>query len=146
MKKFLWASAALVSLLVMGFMPAHLEAFPGRSPAAVPDRQFTREEYMVLNLDRGPDSTGTHVKESLKEVKEMVKELDKGLRQLQQVDIQFAKSKGRPDDRFLTPAAERLQAALKAAQQLEQDLTATRDELKDSIHQALIMAPQQNHL
>jgi hypothetical protein len=136
MKKFLCIPAALVCL---GLAPAHLEAFPQKLPP--PDRQFTREEYMVLNLDRGEDSTGAHVRASLKEVKAMVKDLDKGLRQMQQVDREFAKSKGKPDDRYLAPATERLQAALKTAQQLDLDLTACRDELKDSIHQALIMAP-----
>ena len=136
MKKFLCIAAAIV---FPGFAPAHTQAFPEK-PTLL-DRQFTRQEYMVLNLDRGADSTGTHVRESLKEIKVMVKELDKGLRQLRQADIEFAKSKGRPDDRFLSPAAERLQQALKSAQQLELDLTSSRDELKDSIHQALIMAP-----
>lgn len=139
MKKILWISAALVSL---GLVPANLEAFPEKVNLPPSGRQFTREEYMVLNLDRGNDSTGIYVKNSLKEVKTMVKELDKGLRQLKQVDIEYARSKGRPDDRFLTPATDRLQEALKTAQTLEQQLTDTRDELKESIHQALIMAPR----
>lgn len=103
-------------------------------------REFSREEYMVLNLNRGDDSAGAHVGEAIKQVRVIVKDLDRSLRQLQQVDREFAKSKGKPDDKFLGPAADRLQQALKSAQQLQQDLELSRDELKDNIHEALIMA------
>lgn len=134
MKRFLCISAAIVcSIVATPSQAGDLKLPPS-------GRQFSREEYMVLNLNRGSDSTGTHIADALKEVRVIVRELDKSLRQLQQVDREFAKSKGKPDDRFLNGAADRLQQALKSAQQLEQDLTASRDELKDSIHQALIMA------
>lgn len=133
MNKLLSIPAAIICL---SFMPMHLQASPEKPAPA--GRQFSRAEYMVMNLNRGDDSTGAHVSESLKEVRLMVKELDKGLRQLQQVDKEFAKSKGRPDDHFLGPATDRLQQALRSAQQLEQDLTASRDELKEAIQQALI--------
>lgn len=110
---------------------------PSKPPVA--QRQFTREEFMVLNLNRGADSSGSHLSDSLKLTKQMIKDLDKSLRQLQQADREFAKSKGRPDDHFLTPAATRLEESLKTAQKLAEELEASRAELKDSIHQALIM-------
>lgn len=103
-------------------------------------KEFSREDFMVMNLNRGNDSTGAHISEALKETRAMVKILDKSLRQLQQVDREFAKSKGRPDDKFLGPATERLQQALKSAQQLSDELEASREELKDNIHHALLMS------
>lgn len=102
-------------------------------------KEFSREEYMVMNLNKGNDSTGTHISEALKEVRAMVKDLDRSLRQLQQVDREFARSKGKPDDRFMAPASATLEQALKTAQQLAQELEGSREQLKDSIHQALIM-------
>ena len=134
MKRFLCFSAAIVcSSIATPSIAGDLKLPPS-------GKQFTREEFMVLNLNRGNDSTGAHVSEALKQVRAIVRDLDKSLRQLQQVDREFSKSKGKPDDRFLNAAGDRLQDALKSAQQLEKDLEASREELKDSIHQALIMA------
>ncbi|MBX9724488.1 MAG: hypothetical protein K2X81_23965 [Candidatus Obscuribacterales bacterium] len=139
MKKLLSITFALLSLFASATVPT--QAAPNKEILPPSGRQFTREEYMVLNLNRGADSTGAHISESLKQVKFIVKDLDKGLRQLQQIDKEYAKSKGRPDDKFLGNATDRLQQALRSAQQLSADLEASRDELKDNIHQALIMAP-----
>lgn len=136
MKKLLLSlSSAILSL---GIATLSSEAEPQKMPPS--GRQFSREEYMVMNLDRGADSTGAHLAESLKDIHAIVRDLDKSLRQLQQVDKEFARSKGKPDDRFLGNAGDRLQQALTTAQQLEKELTDSRNELRDNIHQALIMA------
>lgn len=117
-----------------------LTLWAGASAAAYgqPGRQFTREDYMVMNLNRGNDSAGTQISEALRSARQTVKDLDRALRQMEQVDKQFAKSKGKPDDRYLTPATETLRKTLKTAQQLEVELEASREELKSSIQQALI--------
>lgn len=103
-------------------------------------RPFTREDYMVLNLNRGNDSAGNAISESLRAARQAVKDLDKALRQIEQVDKVFAKSKGKPDDRYLAGATETLKKTLKTAQDLAAELENSREELKDSIHQALIMS------
>lgn len=105
-------------------------------------RQFSREEFMVMNLNRGENSSGAIISDSLKQVRQIVRDLDKSLRQLQQVDREFAKSKGKPDDKFLEASSERLQQALKTAQTLSDELEGSRETLKDNIQHALIMAPQ----
>lgn len=121
-------------------------ALPAASLAAkpvkpsTPTKTFSREEFMLMNLNRGNDSTGAHIGDGLRQVRQLVKDLDKSLRQLQQADREFAKSKGRPDDKYLAPAATRLEQALKTAQQLETELEGSREELKDSIQQALLRA------
>ncbi|MBX9573348.1 MAG: hypothetical protein K2X77_30895 [Candidatus Obscuribacterales bacterium] len=133
------AGIAVFCLYLLASGPA---AYAAKKPEKPPvaSRQFSREEFMILNLNRGNDSTGTHISDSLRQVRQMVRDLDKSLRQLQQAEREFAKSKGRPDDHFLAPAAAKLEQSLKTAQQLEQELEQSRTELKDSIHQALIMA------
>ncbi|MBY0550187.1 MAG: hypothetical protein K2W95_23120 [Candidatus Obscuribacterales bacterium] len=105
---------------------------------AQPGRQFTREDYMVMNLNRGTASAGTQISEALRSARQSVKDLDRALRQMEQVDKAYAKSKGKPDDRYLTAATETLRKTLKTAQQLEVELEASRDELKSSIQEALI--------
>ena len=134
MKKILCVSAAIVC----SNFAAAVEAGDPKAPPS--GRQFSREEFMVLHLNSGNDSTGAHVAEAQKQLHNIVRELDKSLRQLQQVDREFAKSKGKPDDRFLNNAADALQKALSTSQQLEKELGECKVELKDSIHSALIMA------
>ncbi len=124
----------------VSFMMAILAGLPNIAMGAEPSRPFTREDYMVLNLNRGNESAGNQISESLRAVRQSVKELDKALRQIEQVDKQFAKSKGKPDDRYLTAATDTLHKTLKTAQQLQAELEASREELKDNIQQALLMA------
>ena len=128
-----------IAMISLTFGSLGTDALAGNVKPPPADRQFTREEFMVLNLNRGADSSGSHINDSLKEVKQIARDLDKSLRQVQQVDREFAKSKGKPDDRFLNASADRIEQALKTAQQLIQDLEGCKEELKDNIHNALIM-------
>ena len=127
-------------MVVAGLLATPATIAAGPTKPSMPTKSFSREEYMLLNLNRGNDSTGTHIADSLKQVRIMIRDLDKSLRQLQQVEREFGKSKGRPDDHFLAPAEARLEQSLKTAQELATQLEASRVELKDSIHQALLMA------
>ena len=126
--------------LLWGLLQANQAESKGNVNLPPAGKQFSREEFMVMNLNRGENSTGAMVSNSLKEVRQIVRDLDKSLRQLQQVDREYAKSKGKPDDKFLEPASEKLQSALKSAQQLADELEGTRETLKDNIQNALIMA------
>lgn len=130
-------SIAIFCLYLLASGSASFAAKKPEKPPAI-GRQFSREEFMVLNLNKGNDSTGSHLNDSIRQVRQMVRDLDKGLRQLQQAEREYAKSKGRPDDRFMAPAAARLEQSLKTAQQLEKELEQSREELKDSINHALI--------
>ncbi|MBY0357063.1 MAG: hypothetical protein K2W82_03605 [Candidatus Obscuribacterales bacterium] len=102
--------------------------------------KFGREDFLMMNLNRGQDSTGTHIALAQKQTKQMVKDLDRSLRQLEQVDREFAKAKGHPDNHYLTPAKERLEQALRTAQKLETELESSKEELRDAVQHALIMA------
>lgn len=130
----------LVLSLAFSCLLFNADAQGKRPDTPAPSAKFSREEFMLMNLNRGQDSTGFHISVAAKQTKQMIKDLDKSLRQLEQADREFAKSKGRPDDHFLTAPKERLQQALKTAQQLDLELSTSKDELKDSIQQALIMA------
>lgn len=126
-----YVTAVIFALVACVAVPSFAIGQPG-------GRQFTREDYMVMNLNRGTDSAGTQISEALRSARQSVKDLDRALRQMEQVDKQYAKSKGKPDDRYLSAATETLRKTLKTAQQLEVELEASRDELKSSIQEALI--------
>ena len=126
-----YVRAGLITLSILAAVPALAIAQPGA-------RQFSREDYMVMNLNRGNESAGAQISEALRGARQTVKDLDRALRQIEQVEKQFAKSKGKPDDRYLSAATETVRKTLKTAQQLEAELTASREELKDSIQQALL--------
>lgn len=126
----------LVNLCLLTALAGHQTAIAKKAEAEV--EKFSRAEYMVMNLNKGPKSAGSFISLALKETRETVKSLDRAVRQVEQVDREYAKSKGRPDDRYLAGSAEQLKSALKAAQKLEEELVSARDELKSGIQQSLV--------
>lgn len=129
MTRYLLPAAVLLSTLLT--LPV--------SAATGSTTQFDREQMMILNLNRGPGSSGWLVVEALKQSRAAIKELDKSKRQLQQADLNFAKYKGKPDTRYLEPAAAKIQQAEETARLLEAQLKDAYEELKGGIQQTLIM-------
>ena len=99
--------------------------------------KFDREEFMVMNLTRGQGSTGFYLVESLRQAKAMTKDLERALKQLEQADMAYAKSRGRADDRFLASPASQIKQAKQTAEQLETQLRDSYQDLKVSIAQTL---------
>jgi hypothetical protein len=117
-------------------------AFGKKVPKPVqPVQRFDREQFMVLNLNRGPGSTGGYLEDSRKRTFQTVTELQKALHQLQQVETTFVKSRGRPDDHILPVTSDRLKAALKSADDLLNEIRDAEKELKGEIQQVMIMNP-----
>jgi hypothetical protein len=117
-------------------------AFGKKVPKPVqPVQRFDRAQFMVLNLNRGPGSTGGHLEECRKRSYQTTLDLSKALRQLQQVEATFVKSRGRPDDHILPMTAERLKAAQKTAEQLLAEIRDAEKELKSEIQQVMILEP-----
>src|SRR5271154_1761715 len=84
-----------------------------KPPKPPPAPKFDRAQFMLMNLNRGPASTGGYLSESHQVTVRMKEDLAKALNQLQQVDMTYAKSRGRPDDRFLEGPAARIKQAQK---------------------------------
>ena len=126
---------ALFSVLVV----AGGSGWAKRKPRVEVRQEFDRAQFMIMNLNRGKDSTGFYLQESLRTSRLMVRDLEKAQRQLEQADKSFAKSRGRPDDKYLSTAGARIAAAKAAAHELEKQLDGASDELKSSIHQVLLM-------
>jgi hypothetical protein len=107
-----------------------------QKPPSIPT--FSREEMMMLNLDRGGNSAGSRISASLKAVKSTQHDLERAQHQIEQADAALSKAHNRPDDRTMLDTIERLKLAQKTAQQLADQLEQARDELKADLKQALV--------
>ncbi len=93
---------------------------------------------MLMNLNRGPNSTGGYLSASHQAALKMKDDLSKAVNQLEQVEATYAKSRGRPDDHFLEGPAARIEQARKTAEQLLNELREAEADLKSTIQQTLI--------
>jgi hypothetical protein len=127
------------ALVIAAFSVAGKAESFGKKPQRVEPKQLMkREETMVLNLNLGKGSTKFYILESLRISREMQKNLGRAMRQVEQTDANYAKSRNRPDDRTMTGTVERLKQAQATAEKLEQDLEAANSELKSDIQSTLI--------
>jgi hypothetical protein len=99
---------------------------------------FKREETIILNLERAPKAPKHIILTALRTTKATQKELDRAIRQVENADEAFAKARGKRDSRTMSTTVHRLAAALKTAQQLEQELNAANAELRADVQQTLI--------
>lgn len=97
-----------------------------------------REETMVLNLGKGPKSARFYLLQSLSSVREMDKNLYRAMRQVEQVDANYAKARNRRDDLTMQSTVARIKKAQETLGQLEQELEQANNELKSDIQNTLI--------
>lgn len=126
---------ALSSCLILGFTVSQ-----GTASKPKPEKppKFDREQMILLNLNRGPKSTGVYLAQALKQTHALSHQLDKARQQLEQADRSFAKFKGHPDDHYLDSPSEHLKQAEATAQQLEAQLKDSYQDLKSSVQEALV--------
>jgi hypothetical protein len=115
-------------------LAAPLAGHAGSGPS--PDRA----EKMVLNLRVGKGSTGFYVLEAARLSREVETDIRKALFQLREVDKAYAKSRGRPDDKFLERASVKLQQCQDKAKALTEELEDSSQVLKDTIKDTLVNA------
>jgi len=134
------AGAALLAAFLFGSATVQpCLAFGHKQVVAQKTDTFSRFQMMVVNLNRTKGSTGFTIVQSSRQIKQMEKELDKALSQLEQVEKTYAKSRKRPDDRYFDSTEEKLKHARATAQQLESQLSDAYYDLKGAIKQTLIM-------
>jgi len=104
--------------------------------------KMDRAEKMVINLRVGHGSAGFYMLEAQRMAREVEADLRKALFQIREVDKTFAKSKGRPDDRFLERATVKLTQCEDQAKALTTELEDSYLILKDNIQETLL---QQGH-
>lgn len=108
--------------------------------------RFDREQTMLLNLQRQPNSTGFFLVQSNGRCKEIVRDLARALRQLEEVDKAYAKSRGKPDSRYLEGTKLKMINAGKTAERLHDELWDTFQDLKKSISNTLVIDESMNSM
>ena len=129
-----------ITTLLLSFATLVLSGAPwaqAKHPPKAESDAFKREEKVVLNLTQAPKSARWYIQDSLKATKASVKGIDKALHQVEQADATFARAKRHPDDRTMNATVQRLQLALKNAQQLQQQLEDANADLKSDVTQTL---------
>ncbi|HEY9785463.1 MAG TPA: hypothetical protein V6D17_08685 [Candidatus Obscuribacterales bacterium] len=111
---------------------------PSNDPfEAFTSEKFDREQTMVLNLKKGVGSSGYYLLHSLNQTRQMMEDIDKAIKQAEAVDRTFAKSRGKPDSRFLERAQLKMIRARETAQQLETHLQEAFYDLKKDIEDTI---------
>jgi len=128
---------ALAASLALTVLASFSEA--KKPPEVASARRFDREQFMVMNLNRGHGSSGYYLVTALRITKDVGSDLEKAARQLEQVDKSYARSRGKPDDRYLSTTSDKINAARKTAAELETKLRDAYQDLKASIQQTLVL-------
>ena len=98
---------------------------------------FDRHEKMLINLRAGTGSAGFYLFEAARLSKEMEKDLRKALFQIREVDKSYAKSRGKPDDRYLEPATLKVARCQEKADLLQKEIKDAFLDLKEGIRETL---------
>ena len=101
--------------------------------------KFDREQTMLMNLKGQPNSSGFFLVQSSEKSKMIVRDLTKALHQLEEVDKAYAKSRGKPDSRYLEGTKFKLINATRSAEKLHEELWDTYLDLKKSISETLVI-------
>lgn len=105
------------------------------------DRKFTREELLLLNLGHGQGSAGFFLLEALKQSKETTHNLQRAMSQMRQVESTYAKSKGKPDDKYLQTAELKLTQARQRSEDLSENISEGFRDMKRSVKDTLLRNP-----
>jgi hypothetical protein len=111
---------------------------PNKTQHASAEEKLNRSQTMLLNLKTAPESSGYYLVQSYRTSKEITNGLEKALSQLAAVDQNYAKYRGRPDDRFLQAVSLKVTLARQTSQELQGQLLDAYAELKSSVQDALI--------
>lgn len=105
------------------------------------DRKFSREELLLLNLGHGQGSAGFFLLEALRQSKETTHNLQRAMSQMRQVEATYAKSKGKPDDKYLQNSELKLTQARQRSEELSENISDGFREMKRSIKETLLRNP-----
>ncbi len=109
------------------------------SPIAVSSNTVQdRHETMVMNLKLGNGSAGFYLIEALRLSRDVEKDLRKAIAQIREVDRSYAKSRGKPDSRYLEPSTLKIARCQERTIELNNDIKEAFDVLKEDIKDTLM--------
>ncbi len=101
-------------------------------------QKFTREETMLLNLSHGKGSAGYFLLESERLQKDITHNLERAMSQLEQVEKAYARSKGKPDDKYLASTQLKLVNARQRSEELTEHISNTFRDMKRTVKDVLL--------
>lgn len=101
-------------------------------------QKFTREENLLLNLRTGQGSAGYFLLEALSKSKELTHDLERAMSRIEAVEKTYAKSKGRPDDKYMASTELKLTQARQRSEELTGYISDTFQDMKKTIKETLI--------
>jgi hypothetical protein len=125
-----------VLLMVLTASPCARSKKPGNSDDT--HQKFDRSQTLLINLKSAPMSAGYYILHSFGVSRAMGRDLDRALNQVLEADKAYAKSKHKPDDRYLQNACLKITLAKQTAGELEAQLHDAYSELKSSIEETLV--------
>jgi hypothetical protein len=125
--------------MVFTVLAATVALIAHKSPATAEDQpKWDRAQTIIVNLNKSEGCAGWFVLQDIKQAKIMDHDLLRAHHQVEEADRTFAKLRGRPDDKFLTPVIIKLEKAEQSRAQLEEDLHDAFDQLRTSIQDVLV--------
>lgn len=100
--------------------------------------KFDRAQTMLLNLSHGKGSAGYFLLESERMQKEITHNLERALSQIVQVEKTYAKSKGKPDQKYLDASQLQLVNARQRSEELTEYISTTFRQMKRSVKETLL--------
>ncbi len=99
---------------------------------------MNRAEKMLMNLRMGQGSATFFLLEAVRQNKEVEKNLRKALFQIREVDKAYAKSKGKPDDKYLEAVTVKLNSCQEKSADVSRTIEDSVGDLKEEVNDALL--------
>lgn len=129
---------SLRTKVLVGLLPLLAGFFAPLHPAQGEPDKMNRAEKMLMNLRVGQGSATFYLLEAVRQSKEVEKNLRKALFQIKEVDKAYAKSKGKPDSKYLEAVTVKLNSCQEKSADVSRTIEDSVGDLKEQINDALL--------
>lgn len=129
---------SLRTKLFVGLLPLLAGFFAPLHPVQGEPDKMNRAEKMLMNLRVGQGSATFYLLEAVRQSKEVEKNLRKALFQIKEVDKAYAKSKGKPDSKYLEAVTVKLNSCQEKSADVSRTIEDSVGDLKEQINDALL--------
>lgn len=136
--KSLTTKLSLKSKILIGLLPLLAGFIAPSAPVKGAPENVSRAEKMLMNLRVGQGSATFYLLEAVRQSKDVEKNLRKALFQIKEVDKSYAKSKGKPDSKYLEAVTVKLNSCQEKSAEVSRTIEDSVGDLKEEINDALL--------
>lgn len=136
--KFATYKTSLRTKLLIGLVPLLAGFIAPNTPVTGAPDQMNRAEKMLMNLRVGQGSATFYLLEAVRQNKEVERNVRKALFQIKEVDKAYAKSKGKPDNKYLEAVTVKLNSCQEKSADTTRLIEDSVSDLKEQINDALL--------